>query len=474
MRRVSIPVVLLGALLAGCASSLPAVSGLAAVTAPASWHSPLPHGGEAATLSTWWRQFDDPLLSRLIDTAEVAAPSLATAKARIEQARAGRVASGASLLPSVGASASASRGRHEAGQPIANSAFADLNLSWEIDLFGAGRAGVAVAQARLEGAQANWHDARVLVAAEVATYYVRLRACEAQVALARVDAASRQETLRLNVISAQHGMQSPGNAALSRASAAQANGNLVQQQAECDLLVKALVALTAIDEPELRQMLAAATAQLPRPVQFDIAEVPAQALAQRPDLYSAERAVLQASAEVAQREAQRFPRIGLAGSVGRARLESGASTTGPVWSAGPISVSLPVFDGGVILANVSAARARHEEAAAHYRAKLRTAVREVEEALVTLQSTNDRALDALIAADGFRASFSSTDALWRGGLASLFKLEIARRSDVQAQMALVDLQRERVIAWVSLYRAAGGGWEGAPAPNVNVHTESTP
>ena len=114
-------------------------------------------------------------------------------------------------------------------------------------------------------------------------------------------------------------------------------------------------------------------------------------------------------------------------------------------------------------ANVDAARARYDAAAMAYRGKVRTALREVEEALVQLQSTAARNEDARVAAEGFEASYRATEARYRGGLASLFELEDARRSAVQAQSSLIELQRERVAAWIALYRALGGGWSASDA-----------
>ena len=96
-------------------------------------------------------------------------------------------------------------------------------------------------------------------------------------------------------------------------------------------------------------------------------------------------------------------------------------------------------------------------------AQLRNAVREVENALIALQSTAARSTDAQTASDGFAASLRATDARYRGGLGTLFELEDARRSAVAAQIALIDLQRERVSAWIALYRALGGGWSDADA-----------
>ena len=85
-------------------------------------------------------------------------------------------------------------------------------------------------------------------------------------------------------------------------------------------------------------------------------------------------------------------------------------------------------------------------------------MREVEEALLKLQDTAQRAGDADTAVAGYQASFDATQARYDGGLASLFDLEDARRTLFAAQTARVALQRERTEAWVALYRALGGGW----------------
>jgi outer membrane protein, multidrug efflux system len=449
--------------LAACSSGpapLPPAAPTAAADAPAQWNAPLPHRGDLTALATWWRQFDDPVLPSLIDAAQAASPTIASAAARIEQSRATRIAAGAALLPTLDESASAQRGKQDFTSGLGNSASIGLQTAWEIDLFGGRRAARDAALARLEGAEVGWHDARVAVAAEVATSYTSLRACEAQTEQTRLDSVSRNETARLTDLSTRAGFESPATAALARASAAQGNSLLTQRRAQCDLLVKGLVALAGIGEPALRGQLAAGSAQLPRPASIVMTAVPAQALAQRPDLLIAEREVVAASAEVSQAQAARLPRIGLAGSISAARFESATfgNQSGTLWSIGPVTVSLPLFDGGARRANVVAAQARYDEAGVLYRGKLRTAVREVEEALVALQSTAERSNDAQIATEGFAASFRGTESRYKGGLASLFELEDARRSALQAEIALIDLQRERATAWISLYRALGGGW----------------
>ncbi|MDP3761282.1 MAG: efflux transporter outer membrane subunit [Ramlibacter sp.] len=444
--------------LAGCAAVQRPPEHVAAA-APPQWYAPLPHNGTLADLSAWWAQFDDPLLIELVEAAQAANPTVASAASRIRQAQATRVAAGAALLPTLDASAAAQRGNSQPPAPLATTVQAGLQTAWEIDLFGGTRAAADAAQARLEGARAGWHEARVSVAAETANSYMTLRTCEQQLAVAANDAKSRAETSRLSELSARAGFTAPATSALARASAAEASARATQQRALCDLEVKALVALTAMPEPRLRGRLGAGWTDPARAGALTVASVPAQVLVQRPDVFRAEREVAAASAEVGSARAERFPRLTLSGSIAAGSVRTGGVTTDlQTWSIGPLAVTLPIFDGGRRAANVDAAQARYEEAAALYAARVRQAVREVEEALVNLESARLRNDDARVAMEGYRASFAATEARYRSGLASLVELEDARRTSLAAETAWVALQRERVAAWIALYRAMGGGW----------------
>jgi NodT family efflux transporter outer membrane factor (OMF) lipoprotein len=456
--------------LAGCAVPGPAPT--AAADAPRQWYAPLPHNGTLAELATWWQQFDDPLLVELIESAQAASPTVASAVSRIRQARATRIAAGAALLPTLDAVGSAARGNAQPPVPLATTVQAGLQTAWEIDLFGANRAVARAAQERLDAARAGWHEARVSVAAETANSYVSLRTCEQQLVVAGNDARSRAETARLSQLSAQAGFTAPATAALARASAAEGAARVTQQRSQCEIERKALVALTALPEPQLRAKLAPPWSEPSQATALAVSVVPAQVLAQRPDVYQAEREVAAASAEVGSAQAQRFPRLSLSGSIAAGSVHTGGvSTDLQTWSIGPLAVTLPIFDGGRRAANVAAAQARYQEAAALYAARVRQAVREVEEALVNLESARLRGEDARVATEGYRISFAATEARYRSGLASLVELEDARRTALAAETAWVTLQRERVAAWIALYRAMGGGW--AP-PDAQASAASAP
>ena len=152
--------------LAACAVTAPPP--MAPAPIPVQWHAPLPHAGTLGDLSQWWTQLDDPVLLQLMDAAQQASPGIASARPRIEQARATRTTAGAALLPAVDGAASTQRGFTESVGGIATTTQGALQAAWEIDLFGANRAASDAAQARLDGAQALWHDARVAVAAALA------------------------------------------------------------------------------------------------------------------------------------------------------------------------------------------------------------------------------------------------------------------------------------------------------------------
>ncbi len=435
--------------------------------APPDWYAPLAHNGSLTDLSQWWQSLGDPLLVQLVEAAQNASPSLASARSRIEQSRAARVQAGAALLPALDGTGSAARGITQPLIPVASTFGANLQASWEIDVFSANRLASDAAQARLEGARAQWHSARVAVAAEIANLYFDQRACQKQSTIAQSDALSRAQTSRLTALSTQAGFSAPATAALARASAAESNNRATQRRALCDLDIKAMVALTGLAEPELRQKLALAPDDLAPKAAIAITSVPAQVLGQRPDLLSAERDVAAASADIGSAQAQRYPRLGLNGSVGlQSYRTSAGSDDFTSWSIGPLTLSVPLFDGGRRAANVQAAQARYDEAAFLYRARARQAVREVEQALVNLQSTAARGDDAELAYEGYRASLTATEARYNGGLASLVELEDARRSALASADALVVLQRERIQAWIALYRAAGGGWTAAQTASV--------
>ena len=444
-------------LLAACAT--PRLPAMPSETAPERWQATLPHGGDSAALADWWQRFDDPLVVELVRDSQQNNPTLAQALARLAEARAGVRSSAAQRWPAINANAQAQRGSSAASNfvPSTQSSLG-VDAQWEVDLFGATRAQIAAAQARSEQAALGWHAARVSLAADVAGAYVGLRACEAQQQVLDQDASSQNQTAELTREKVRVGFEAPANGALADGAAADAGNRAIAQRAECDALIKSLVVLTGQREPALRTRLQAGTAKLPQPGVFAVGTLPAQLLQQRPDIAAAERALVAAAADVGVAEAARYPRLTFSGNLGTSMLRiGGSSTEGTAWGFGP-SLVLPIFDGGARRANQDAARARYDDAKASLDGQLRRAVSDVEEALLRLDAATRREGQALRAAQGFRDFFAAAEQRWRIGAGSLIDREDARRTALAAQTVLINVQRERVAAWITLYRSLGGGW----------------
>lgn len=483
---------MLALVLAGCAVGpdyhMPPLSG---TEAPQAWHATLPHHGSRMALAHWWEQFHDPVLTQLVEQADASSPTIAQAVGRVREARASVSTSQAALLPQLKGSGSATRQGGFGGSQFAGGAggvsagalsptlglgtittlAAQADASWEIDLFGGKRRSLEGADARLIASEADWHDARVSLAAEVANAYLQQRECEALVNISAATLSSRQETLQLTERKFRAGFVAPADFAQAQATVGDAVNALEGQRAQCAQGIDKLVTLTGIDHDALNDLLSKASAQIPAPPDAGVPDVPAQVLSQRPDVSSAERAVAGASADIGVAVASRLPSITLAGSIGiNSYRLGGQSLTTKSWSFGP-SVSLPIFDGGSGAARVETARARYDQALASYRSKVRQAVQEVEDALVRLDAS-DRRVDAATMADAQYAKvLEASNARYRLGAGSLLQLEDVRRTALQASQSLAAVKLERAQAWVALYKAVGGGWrDDAPNPHPDNKT----
>jgi multidrug efflux system outer membrane protein len=453
-------------LLGACATTAPAP--LEPTTLPTTWHAPaLPHAGSRADLAQWWARLGDPVLTDWQARAQAQSPSLAEARARVFQARAQLRGEQNASGPQVAVVASASRGA-QLGQPLASTLGAGVQASWTLDLWGGAQAGVNAAQAQQDAAGAGWHEARVLVASELASLYYGQRLCRVQLQVTQDDRDSRAITAHATAQSEGAGLTAPAVAALARASAAEAVSRYQQQLQVCEQQTKSLVALTGLAEPELRAQLAQAPALpagLALDAMFRVVAVPAEVLRQRPDVFRAQRALVAAAESVGVARAALLPSLNLSGNllVGRGR-SGGLDGTFNTWSVGPFTLSLPLTGRGALQAGVDSAQVGYESAGVAYAATLRNAVAEVERALVALAALREQQSSNAIALAGYTQSLAGTEARYRVGFASLSELEEARRFQLNVQSSAVALQQNRIQAWIGLYLALGGGFDPAQVP----------
>ncbi len=443
--------------LAGCAVGPTYVAPNAGSAANATqWYVSGASAGSSVSANEFWQRWNDLSLTTLIDNAMKNATTIEVAQARIAQARAGATIARSGSLPSADASSSLTRG--DQGTGVASVFSGAAQALWELDLFGASRRGREAAEARFEARERDLADARVSLAADIATAYANLRVNEALLVGFDRDAKSRTETERFTQLKTKAGFEAPANAALASAAAFEAKTRVVSQQADIDLAVKSLVTLTAMNETDVRSTLQPRTAQLNVPPQLALPSVPAEMLARRADLASIERELAANVADIGAAEADRYPRITLSGSIGYSATRAfGSTLDGATWGFGP-SISIPLFDAGRRKANVELAKARYAELNANYRAAAQRAVREVEEVLTRIDSVQKRDADTKASLTNYESFAKAAEARLSAGVGSVLELEDARRAVLGAQVNVLALERERMTAWISLFRAVGGDW----------------
>ena len=435
---------------------------------PVGWYAPpLPHNGQAASLADWWSRLGDAQLPALISDAQKGSANVASARAQVFAARAALAGADSASLPQVGLTAGVYRGV-SASAPLGTGMNAGLQASWVLDLWGQNASSVRQSAAEAAAAQAGWHQARVLTAAETARVYLGWRSCLAQRVVIDNDFRSREVTARSAADTERAGLLAPATAALARAGQADAQARLAQQTRSCEQQFKALVALTGVSESQLRERLGGG-ATLPDPAQSGaslvVSAVPMEVLRQRPDVARAQQELIAAAEGVGVARAALWPSLSLSGNVLRNRFSTGGdSTSFNSWSVGPLSLNLPLIGRGGLNASADAAAARYEAAALAYAGVLRSAVSDVEQALVALDALKTQLSASRQAVADYTRSFEATEARYRVGLANLNELEDARRLKLNADSGAVALQLDHLNTWIALYVALGGGFDPQTAP----------
>lgn len=456
----------LSVILTACANQAAKQDPLLSGKVPPEWQSALPATENASTMEAWWADWNDPTLLDLLRHAQQHSPNLSIASARIAQARASATASGAALWPALDLNASVIAGHYpllpnDLRQTVTTTG---LDARWEIDLFGAQAATRDSMQEKLKASEYQWHDARISLAAEVANTYVAVRSCAAQLTDITQMLASQHLSQRLQQEKIAAGFISATELAQYRAVLASTASQQQQQQSECNSMLKSLVTLIDMPEPELRERLKAGPDAIPETGNFIVDTLPAKVLLKRPDIRAAMHQLMASAAEINAAQAKRYPSISLLGSINLygIRIE-GSSANLQGWSFGP-SLNLPLFDAGARKADVEHAQARHAQAQAEFRQISLAAIQEVEVAMLRLDLANRHLEQHQHIQAAQDQAMQAAQANWQFGSASLLEREEARRQQLAASEKNWQLQRLRASARIALYKALGGDWQANEDP----------
>ena len=411
----------------------------------------------ASSLTQWWSSFNDPLLTSLVAQALQVGISVTSAQAALRQARALSDVSAAALWPSVNASASAGRSRVGHNTAV-NSFAAGLDASWELDIFGGNRSALRANEATASASAASLGNVQVSIAAEVALDYIALRSAQVRLAIASNNLVSQQETLQITRWRLQAGLVSWLEVEQARAAAEQTGALLPTLQISIDQRIHALSVLTGKPPATLLPLLTAVS-PIPQANGNLVLSIPAETLRQRPDVRSAEHQVTAAQARLSQADAARLPNFALSGSLGLNAATIGSLTGGgAVVSALLAAVSLPVFDGGALRAQVRVQQAALDQTYLAYEATVLTALTDVEDALVALRGDRERLLNLQQASEAASNAALMAHQRYASGLVDFQTVLDTQRSQLTTEDSVAIASSDVSADHVRLYKALGGGW----------------
>jgi multidrug efflux system outer membrane protein len=402
----------------------------------------------------WWKTFQSVELNALINEALTNSPTIQQSWARLAQAEALAVKAGAARYPSLDYSASASGIRNSATDSTAENYSLGLNAAYEVDLWGRIKSQTEAAALDREASREDLNTVAITLSSQVASRWVGIVAQQLQTEVIRLQLQSNQTTEELIELRFRKSLSSALDVYQQRQTVAATESQIPKAELREELLRNELAVL--IGQSDFQSLVVTDT-KLPNIGQLPSIGIPADVLANRPDVRKAGLQLQSADWQVSAARADRLPAIRLTASANYA--DSNAADVFDDWIANlAASVTGPIFDGGRRKAEVERSRAVVDERLAAYRATILNAIKEVEDALVSeeKQHTFIRALDERL--EAARRSHEESVNRYRNGLIEYTTVLIQLNT-------LQNLERDRVAAQydllqfrINLYRALGGTW----------------
>lgn len=428
------------------------------------WHEERNAGAQEID-QQWWRQFNDPLLNELIQTAQKHSPDIRIALARVAQARAQQASTLANQLPRLDAAASAARSRQSTTLanaipiqvPVSNTYKAGFDASWELDIFGVEPA-LRAANAYTAISVANYEQALVTLSGDVAASYFTIRKLQNQIAVNQDNVRAQQDTLALTRSLSNAGKTSEADSAQAAALLASTSASLQPLQGSLSAEIYTLDTLLGQIPGTSSERLAAAQ-DFTIPAADQLLAAPAAVLANRPDVRAAEKQLHYTAALKDIATAQYFPSISLAALFGVASGSTAklSNTESHNWSVSA-GINIPLFDFGRIRAQIDEADAQGQEAIAQYEKTVLAALSDVESAISGYRSEQQHFADLSASVDANQLALTLAQVRYQHGLSSYLNVLVAQRALYDAKSLQADSQLNICIQAVRLYKALGGGW----------------
>lgn len=431
------------------------------ITAPDSLYRLQAAGVEADSVAdtlslaslSWRELFADKCLQKLIDTALVHNSDLATARFKVDEAKARLLTSRLAYLPSVSLTPEGSLSSTGGAKPVKSYNLA-VSADWELDIFGKLRNNNRGAQAALEQSEAYRQAVQTQLIATMANSYYSLLMLDEQLDIALRTSDTWKENVRAMQALKRAGQTTEMAVAQTEAaklavdaSVADLRRQIAQTENSISVLagtVPGTIERTSLDAQHFPDTLTAG--------------IPLQLLSRRPDIRQSEAALAEAFyAENAARSAF-YPSIKLSGSAGWTN-GSGAVVTNPGhWLLSAVgSLVQPLFNKGVNVANLRIAQAQQKQALVAFQHSLLQAGADVNDALVQWQTARQRIeLDSL-QAQRLSSALKSAELLMRYSSQNYLEVLTARQDLLDAELSLAESRFDEIQGVINLYHALGGG-----------------
>lgn len=404
--------------------------------------------------STWWQAFRDPVLSELVQISVVQNYDRKIALERVREARAARLAATSALMPSFNGNLGLRQGNTGGPSQAGSYAFdGSFDASWELDIFGGLRRSREAAQATVGAREAAFDNTHLSLIAETVRLYLDYRRLQEQLILTRTNLKAQRDVER--AVKAQ---QAEGVADLldvSRVSTQAFNTELLIPTRKIDLATtrNTLAALLGFTPEQVIPLLERSRG-IPTISHSVILSLPANVVANRPDVRAAERELAAATANQGVALSNWFPKVTLGGLIGfqTTKILGNVDT----WSQGG-SLKLPILDFGRVQALVKQADARQRIAYLTYRQTILNALADIESTHNAYQQAQVQLKLLQQSAKAAHQAEKIVRVQYREGLTGLIDVLTTQQRRLETEGELANAQAAVGQRYAALYKALGGG-----------------
>ncbi len=413
----------------------------------------------------WWKDFGDPELDALVAKALADSPDLKVAQARLDLAQQTVAGVRSALFPEVSANASAIREKFSENglfpPPIAGSTHTQgqmtLDLAYHLDLWGQDRAIVRAQLGRAKVAEAEAAQTRLAVASAVAQVYFQLQGDEARLAVADESLVQQKTFRHLVGLRVASGLETQLALKLAETDVAadEANIELLRNSVAHDKY--GLAALIGAG-PDAAETFSAPAGHFNQPFPLP-ASLPIDFVARRPDVIAKRWQVESAAEEIGAARAGFYPNISLTAQFGKQSLDlNRLLDSGSNFGLFGPAIHLPIFEGGLLRANLKARYAQYDLAVSQYRKSIIDAAREVADRLASLASVTRELARQTEAREASESAYDLAVMRYKAGISDYLTVLIVQR-DLLAQRTIeAGLRARRLQAVTQLIYALGGGY----------------